>query len=400
MRQVYYYPLREISPFKEKYETLSKKTNALAKPYFVNNDVLGFQTIIGKYPFDITELVTLLEKAPSSLVKKIREFDTNFVEDYERLEGLAKELQEIASLYPQKTISNINYFKNLKYLYVESLFIGLSISKEKVEYDFELLADFLNSYKDKQDQNFYIIGVFAEIIKQKMNDKSKAKYFIEKLKRNINNIKYKSIEEKFDFLTSAINSPTGKNIDAIIKLLSLDKTQFDCNKSFFETLIKKDILEFYAFFGLYFAYFMNFDKQWTLTYAQKLLKFHNDNWKIFFEGFLCKNLIYADDYASMNDYYKKAIKTNFNKANTKLSDSLAIFYINEQDKLEENSLISYCFEVANWELLTHIIHCISQELIQDKVGVRKDEEALKEKKVLLKAKHLWDYFWKKSVIRN
>jgi hypothetical protein len=144
----------------------------------------------------------LLETNPDKFIQDIEEFDRNFKEDEETLyhekptlEGLEKELNDIAGEEPQKVINVIDKFANIKSRYLVHIFCGLTFSKQNdIDiYNWEKLFKFIEVLikdnkllsKDKD----YLLGRFAQFIKERFKDTkqiSNATKLLKKISENLN----------------------------------------------------------------------------------------------------------------------------------------------------------------------------------------------------------------------
>ncbi|MDR1086674.1 MAG: hypothetical protein LBL16_00225 [Endomicrobium sp.] len=144
----------------------------------------------------------MLETNPDKFIQDIEEFDRNFKEDEETLyhekptlEGLEKELNDIAGEEPQKVINVIDKFANIKSRYLVHIFCGLTFSKQNdIDiYNWEKLFKFIEVLikdnkllsKDKD----YLLGRFAQFIKERFKDTkqiSNATKLLKKISENLN----------------------------------------------------------------------------------------------------------------------------------------------------------------------------------------------------------------------
>ena len=400
-QQEQYYPLKEKKPFKYKYDELCKKTKEDIKPHFNSFEA---KFITEKFPFVKEEFKLLLETNIKEFINQIILFDKNYVKDnndffHEKptIKGLEKELSIIAQENPQKILNNLLNFKDIKTNYLLAIFEGLAFTEQEHLSNWTEIFQFINyliqNKKNIKDEDFdYLIGNLARFINGRFNDKNKTQTLLVLLQKLTKYTKQKNLNEKdYDYLTQAINSSLGNIIECIIYLISIDKKNWPSCKNFFNNLLEKNIFEFYVLFGCYYANFINFNKKWTLETCNFILK--SNLWNIFFEGFLYKHFIHLEDYKLMYKHYIKAIEENFTDSHNRLSDSLAIFYLEGADKLESsNSMFIHAIKKQRLNLIANVTRYIGNEL-HTKIFIEQSKEKKEILKLENKSNKLWEYLW-------
>jgi len=404
-QQKQYYPLKEKEPFKYKYNELYKKTKEDIKPHFNSFEA---KFITEKFPFVKEEFALLLETNINKFINQINLFDKNYVKDsndffHEKptIKGLEKELYQIAQENPQKILDNILKLKDIKINYLIAIFEGLAFTKQEHLSNWTEIFLFINyliqNKKNIKNKDFdYLIENLARFINGRFNDKNKTQKILILLQNLTKYIEQKNLNKKdYDYLTQAINSSIGNIIECIIYLISIDKKNWPSCKDFFNELLEKNTFEFYVLFGCYYASFINFNKKWTLKICNIMLK--SKLWNIFFEGFLYKHYVYLEDYKLMYKHYIKAIEENFTDSHNRLSDSLAIFYLEEVDKLESsNSMFIHAIEKQRLNLIATVIRYIGNEL-HTKIFMEQTKFKITEKEEITKLEdkfnNLWDFLW-------
>lgn len=414
-QQRQYYPLKEKEPFKYKYDNLYKETKEDIKPHFNSFEA---KFVMEKSPFVKEEFVLLLETNINKFINQINLFDKNYIKDsndffHEKptIKGLEKELSVIAQENPQKILDNILKLKDIKTNYLIAIFEGLAFTKQEQLSNWSEMFSFINyliqNKQDIKNEDFdYLIENFARFVNGRFNDKDKIPNLLILLQNLTKYISQKNINKKdYDYLTQAINSSLGNIIECIISLTSIDKNNWPSCKDFFNELLEKNTFEFYVLFGYYYANFIVFNKKWTLKICNIILK--SNLWNIFFEGFLYKHYVYLEDYKLMYKHYMKAIEKKFTDSHNRLSDSLAIFYLEGIDKLEpSNSMFIHAIKKNRLNLVASVIRYIGNELHSEifKESSKNEAEEKEERtKLEKKSNELWNFVWhdyKKNILNN
>ena len=444
-QQEWYAPLNNVEPFKHKYEELRQQTHM--KEFFNFRDgteirPLHYNSLLGDM-----EILSLLENAPKEYVTKIVEFtkrEPNRViasmHEMAHTEGNVEQMRRLAENYPAIITESITELTELAPIYVRNILYGLRATKDRKNIKWKKVNFFVESYVDRLFQIKQVVPV-NESTEDIINDEPEGKvaesivgawadaisiqedrdYFdISEIKRLL--LKYLELllenysfdseamyylqggkKYPLDYLTLAINTEVGKVLEKLIRLLlSEDVHNLVTLQNVYDMMIERRVVEAHVFLGFYFIYFYQNLKEWTKNTIDSILNLSRNEetykyWEMFFEGFIKSNNQYLDYYEWMFAHYARAIETYNGKGNERLINLFVQFFISGKDELNDKSLICLCWEKSAFQLLSGCIRDISFSLNRAKsYGYTPTEEDIEqEKRVLPKAKKLWDFLWRK-----
>ncbi|MDR3275578.1 MAG: hypothetical protein LBS81_06515, partial [Endomicrobium sp.] len=253
----------------------------------------------------------------------------------------------------------------------------------------------------------YTISAFSDIISIKSDspffDRDKA---ISLLRKFINKLLKKYQFEPIidgkkvpgDYLQMAINTPMGQVLNKLLQLI-LDKAISDIKdvKDLYSEMLQNNVVEAYVFLGLYFIYFyIAIPDDWTKEKTDGILADSSNSgeiqyWEIFFEGFI-KSDQYLDYYDWMYEHYKRAIKVYSKLEDRRFANLIAQFFLEGKDKLDDKSLLKYCYNKSAFEIISGCVGYISFKINKAKNPTA--EEIAEKEKTIPKARELWDFLWK------
>ena len=448
-QQAWYSPLSKVEPFKQKYENLKEQTHS--KEFFNFQNGVELQAVYYKSCLTDIEAINLLKNDPDKYVKKITEFSKKHPNRVEATmhekphpEGVADQLQRIASSYPAIITEVITKLSDLKPIYIRHILYGLRDTKDRKNIKWDKLSPFIENYIDqlnkeersaqntKKDTDDiwdvpngkdidFIIGSWSDIIFAQedsdiFNISEIKRLLLKYLKLLLNNyyfddksISYIQDGKKYpvDYLTLSINTPVGRVLEKLIRIVISEKDwNLSVLQDIYDEMLEKKVAEAYVFLGLYFIFFYKSMKEWTEVQTSSFLTLSNDQdvkyWEMFFEGFIRSNNQYLDYYTWMFEHYKKAIELYNGRGQERLIDILVQFFEYDKDDLNSNSLIRFCWESQNFRILSGCVREISFPLnpgkIYDYNPNEKDKE--EEAKVAPKAKKLWDFLWDQISLKH
>lgn len=439
-QQERYAPLKEVEPFKQKYENLRKQTQM--KEFFNFRDS-GITELHFKTSLQDMEVLSLLKNDPDKYVRKMLEFDQTHpnrvnatMHEMPHPEGNADQLQYLANNYPQIITESIDKLSNLKPVYIRHILYGLRETNDRQSIKWEKVCSFVEQYVDKlvKDNQIHqdidentddiidvpkghdidaIIGAWVDIIREDKDlfniseiQRLLLKYLrllLDKYSFDYKGISYLQDGKEYpvDYLTLTINTVVGRVLEKLIRVILFENKQnISTLQGIYDEMLTKEVVEAHVFLGLYFIFFYQNIKEWTKNKINYILSLTNNKatqkyWEMFFEGFIKSNNQYIDYYEWLHDHYKKAIELYNGRGQERLIDILAQFFELGKDKLDSNSLISFCWKNKKFRLLAGCVREISLPLNESKIyeNTSDEKEKIKEDKIVCKAQQLWNFLW-------
>lgn len=437
-QQEQYAPLKSIEPFASKYQKLREQTGM--KEFFHFKEGAKFGPVNYRAKFNDDVALSKIKNNPSGFVDEIKEFEKtsknkvmSSMYDTPCNEGNADQLQRLARLFPRDITEVINELAKLRPVYIRHIFYGLRETQDKQNIlwskVFKFIEQYINDIHNHNEENVieddiidtpkgkdeeYTISAFSDIIPRETEsgllDRNRAINLLSKFANKL--LKkykfkfpiYRVIEGKqvrVDYLDMVINTPMGRVLEKLL-ILILSETQSDIKdiKKLYDEMLQKKVVEAYVFLGLYFIYFYNAIKEWTVEKTNTILQNSSkaagmEYWEMFFEGFIKSRIQYFDYYDWMYGHYKKAIDLYAESADRRLTDMLSQFFLANKDTLNDKSLLRYSYEKSAFEILSKCIDYISFKINRGKFyrHIVTQEEISEEEKIIPKAKELWVFIW-------
>lgn len=440
-QQERYAPLKTIEPFKSKYQALRDKTKM--KEFFNFKDGGEFHPTNYQPMISDQEALSQIKNNPSEYVNGIKKFAqeqhsrvTASMHDIPHSEGNADQLQRLARSFPRDITEAIGGLSGLRPVYIMHILYGLREAQDRQNILWPNLFKFIETYVDNLPEDTreksedpieddiintpkgrnkeFTIGAFSDIISIQSDsvlfDRDTAIDLLSKfLKILLKDYQFISPmhrivdgkEVAVDYLTMTINTPLGRVLEKLLSLIITRKiSDIESIRDLYDDMLKNKVVEAHVFLGLYFVYFYQTMQEWTTEKTKNLLDASTSAdglkyWEMFFEGFIKSNVQYLNYYDWMLDHYKKAIDVYSNTNVVRLPDALGSFFLAGKDKLDENSLIKYCYQKSAFEILSRCVSNISFKLNKGKFygHVATEEEIEEEKKITPKANELWNFLW-------
>ena len=421
--------------FAKDYQKLKEQTGE--KEFFNFRDGFSFQPVTYIPLLKDDEALHLIINNTSAYLGKIHEFEAlgvrakpAFLDEKPSNEGNIKQLQRLAKDHPIEIATRISYLRALRPIYIVQIFEGLKESAQVEILDWSALLAFISSYlehipaapSESLETHFFeikqgeeakqIIRAFAEALPDKFQKTTiDANQVVEALIKFLSSLldSYTFQHAAFiiegdkkrpvSYLDSAINTCFGRALEKLLRIIVLNPESANQKfQDFYTECLNKKVVEAYLFLGFYFTDLEHHLPEWSNQQANSLLaQAQEDGWEIFFEGFLKRRIKYPTQYESMFAHYEKAIKMGSSEYQDLLAEEFTGFFLYGQDSLDNNSLISICYQNKSFSLINNIIHCISYDIkrILHQQDELTEEQEKEQENLLEKAKQLWDFIWHK-----
>lgn len=336
----WYSALRNISPFKEKYEKLSQ-SEKLTNEYFENLGVI--KTRVGSVsPFSVEEI---LQKSNEEIVKFIHDFKPKDHWEEPTIDGLSNSLGKAIENDPQRFSDEIELYRDVYYIYAYHIANGFREAwKNKKIFNWEKVLNFYNEYITSEGfisgkfslQNDgwgatadWIIGAVGNLLTDGMQSDSNAfdlkllpisKEILNKLVSYLKPVTdFK--QTNMDYPTYSLNSTAGKVLRTLLDYSlrrarnlkpedKLPKWEADVI-NLYEDTFNKRIIDGYILTGWYFQQFYFLDKDWITDKVKEYYKLEDEEWLAFLSGFAFSNPPFNKEiYQLFYPHYERAIKNN------------------------------------------------------------------------------------------
>ncbi len=368
----WYAALKDIEPFKEKYDSLSQLLNITNEHY----ENLGeFRSRLGSVsPVSIDDL---LKKSNVSIAEYIKTFIPKTGWDDPTAEGLSNIFGTAVKKEPEKFAEEIEVYLDIPYIYsYRMLFSFAEAWKEKRKFNFENVLKYcLETLKSKEFNEGklkvendrlkatpdWVEGFIAYLLTVGMeNDENAFGIDLLPIAKEIVILLVNKIERvddinvtNMDYLSYSLNSSAGKSLRALLdyslyrarnlfKYEEKEKWEPEI-KILFEETINNGVIDSYVLEGMYFEQFYFLDKDWITEEVEKHYHADEREWLAFIGGFSFSNPLFNKDiYTLFYPHYDKII---VNKINLKsvhengLIKHLTAFYFWKYETLSSESLL-------------------------------------------------------------
>ena len=421
--------------FAKDYQKLKEQTGE--KEFFNFRDGFSFKPVTYVPLLKDDEALHLIINNTPAYLEKIHEFEPlgartrhSSLDEKPSNEGNIKQLQRLAKDHSIEIATRISYLRSLCPIYIVQIFEGLKESAQVEILDWSALLAFISSYLENMpaapsenlETHFFeikqgeeakqIVRAFAEALpdnfqKTTIGANQVAEALIKLLSSLLDTYTFQHAafiiegdkKRPVSYLDSAINKCFGRALEKLLRIIVLNPECVSQKfQDFYTECLNKKVVEAHVFLGFYFTHLEKHLSEWSDQQANSLLApDQEDAWRIFFEGFLKRRIKCLPQYESMFDHYEKAIKRGSSEYQDLLAEEFTGFFLYGKDSLDNNSLISICYQNKSFSLINSIIYCISCDI--KRILHQQDElteEQEKEKQNLLeKAKQLWDFIWHK-----
>ncbi|MHA1737429.1 MAG: PIN domain-containing protein [Candidatus Heimdallarchaeota archaeon] len=336
----WYSALRNISPFKESYEKLSKSEN-LTNEHYENLGVV--RTRVGSVsPFSAEEI---LQKSNEEIVNFMHGFKPKDRWEEPTIDGLSGALSKAIEDEPQKFSDEIELYKDVYYIYAYHIANGFREAwKNKRPFNWEKVLNFYKTYIVSEKFSSgqlslsndgwgatadWVTGAIGNLLTEGMQSDSNAfDLSLLPIAKDILKIivpNLKAVEDfkqtNMDYPTYSLNSTAGKMLRTLLDYSlrrartlnpedKLPKWEDDI-KGLLEETFKKGIIDGYILTGWYFQQFYFLDKDWIINKVKEYYKLEDKGWFAFLSGFAFGNPPFNKDiYQLFYPHYERAIKDN------------------------------------------------------------------------------------------
>lgn len=421
--------------FAKAYQKLKEQTGE--KEFFNFRDGFSFKPVTYVPLLKDDEALHLIINNTPAYLEKIHEFELlgarerqAFLDDKPSNEGNIKQLQRLAKDHPIEIATRISYLRSLRPIYIVQIFEGLKESSQVEILDWSALLAFISSYLEnipaapsenlethffeikKGEEATQIVRAFAEALPDKFQKTTiDAKQVMEALIKFLSSLldTYSFHHAAFiiegdkkrpvSYLDSAINTCLGRALEKLLRIIVLNPECANQKfQDFYTKCLNNKVVEAYVFLGFYFTDLEHHLPEWSKQQVNSLLApDQEDGWEIFFEGFLKRRIKCLTQYESMFDHYEKAIKMGSSEYQDLLAEEFTGFFLYGKDTLDNNSLISICYQNKSFSLIKNVINCISRDInrLLHQQGKLTEEQKKEKQNLLEKAKQLWDFIWHK-----
>ncbi len=328
------------------------------------------------------------------------------------IDGFADELRRAVLKNPQRYLSNIELFKDVKLIYLYYFFMATS---ELVRTDVNIIINLVqfigNSIyilkrckkfenkevkKEKLGRTYDVIittiRIFADIVNNDSAIINKQQFdAIGELFIFIDEVAEPSVPEMKNIISHVMNYPRGELYRAYILYSLRYARQFKPLKEqrwlpSIKSKIEKYLsvenhdLELYTVLGEYLPNIHYLDSQWIIENNKVLFPEDYDPWEALMTGYLYRNRkLYKEIYNILNEYhqYEKMISYDFKHENAKnqFVRHVIIAYIEGWDDInDKSSLVSKMLDgidIAFYQTIGHFIWASRENLKKDPIKIDK-----------------------------
>lgn len=364
------------------------------------------------------------------LVNTLKNFDPERSFRSPSVEGFADNICSVIKEKPELFIDNYEYFYEIPYRYISSIFNGLdSAWNNNDNIDWNNILKFIQNYILQKEFGTEILQLKNTSYKHDFTDtirsfcrllssgmKKDENAFSKELLPLAENIIFNFLENhiltelegnnkgKLGSAMHAINSTTGIIIGCLIDC-SLRKGRLKNNdvndktprwsileKKVYESLIDKGVQEFYMYFGWLRENFYFLDYKWTNDLIKLIPSKDTQTLKSYFGCHLLKYNTSKLDYKIFKDTYKKAVNEDWQVVDSSMGDNsielhTTVFYIFDFEDLNENEIITLILEQGNINKIRKVIHSLSFKFDQYYEELTLEDKKLFKRKVF----RLWEY---------
>lgn len=387
----WYAALKDVEPFKEKYQVLSKLLN-ISHEYYEN---LGEVRISSGSVSPISK-DDFLEKSNQDILDYLKVFKPGDGWEKPNISGLSSILGSAVEEEPEKFANEIELYQNIAYIYSYRMLNAFSEAwKKQKSFDWEKVLhyclDTLNSQKFNSGElkiendgwnatANWVIDSIANLLTSGLRNHKNAidihllplvKKVIEKIVINLKRVDDFKGDNK-DYLTYMFNSTAGHSLGALLdyslyrakhffKNEDEDKWESDI-KVLFEGALEKGILDANIMEGVYFKEFYYLDKNWITKRVQQHYQSKEREWLAFIGGFAFGNPPGNKDlYTLFYPHYEKVIDDNIGFHNDGLIKHLTAFYFWKYETLSSQKLLFKFLNDSTPEKVQHLIKFIGRQ---------------------------------------
>ena len=399
------------------YETNLKisKTKGLDHPDF-SSYTSQLVSIRHKSPFSIDELGGL---SVDDLVVKLRHYNDS--DDYSKsgFRGLSATLKQLIKRKPHKLYLELNKFANLDLPYIYEIILAyndLWTEKAGLPWD-DVWHKLLQFFETVIEQSHFwnvdtsqqpdipvsnqdlIVSSISQFIKSgtKSDDHAFSADYLKDAKKIIehllNNTKGNEFSKEENAAITAINSPRGHCLEALINLAlrscrlsdkrkdkdhsaAWEKFQptFDAELSRAET--DNPEYEFVTLVVYYLPHFLYMSKEWVLNNLDKIFDRNDDfKWSCAMQGYVYVNRVYPEIYhhlKSNGDFLRVLNDKNIEENVTqKVIQNIAIAFLNGLDELDsESSLMKPLIRRNESEEINYLIRFVWGVRKEDRINIQ------------------------------
>jgi len=415
----WYAAMKDIEPFREKYEQLSKQLN-ITNEHFDNLGEIRFKS------GSISPLSTdeLLQKTNQEIADYIRSFHPKDRWEDPNISGLSDALGKVVEEQPEKFAGEIYWYLDVSYLYSYRILYGFDEAwKKQKTFDWKPVLDYclhtlqsdkfysgqLSSKDDGWGATFdWVVGAIANLLTSGLRNDQHAlpmellpsvKEIIKIVVSNLKRVDdFKS--ENMDYPGYSLNSTGGKCLRALLDYSlfrarhlfeNSDSEKWDPEiRSLFEVAKERGIIDGYILEGWYFEQFYYLDKDWITSQVKQHYQSKEREWLAFMSGFVFSNAPSNETiYHLFYPHYERAIKDNAqlkNLRNNGLVRHLTAFYFWGYETLDSSKLIFKFLNSANPVMIGEFINFIWRQ--EDYLHSLSEIAKVKFQKIILE---LWIY---------
>ncbi len=336
----WYSALRNIAPFKDSYEELSKSEMLTYEHYENLGEIIA--RVGSASPFDVEEI---LQKSNQEIVNFIQSFKPKDRWEEPTINGLSSALGKAVENEPQKFSDEIELFKDVYYIYAYHIADGFREAwKNKKSFNWEKVLNFYKGYISNEKfasgqfglENDgwgvtadWVTGSVGNLLTDGMDSDSSAfDLSLLPIAKDILKIMVPKLKPEEDFKQTNMNHPTyslnstaGKTIRTLLAYSlrrarnlkaegNLPKWEKEI-KVLLEETFNKGIIDGYILTGWYFQQFYILDKDWITNKVKEYYQVEDKEWLAFLSGFTFGNPPFNKDiYKLFYSHYERAIKND------------------------------------------------------------------------------------------
>jgi len=329
--------LRNISPFKEKYEEFSQSENMTNENY----ENLGNLTYTSGSisPYNEKEL---LEWSNAQIVEFIHNFRPKGSSEEYTIEGFANAINLAVQNEPKKFSDEIDLYKDIPFIYAYQISEGYREAwRNKKLFNWEKVLNFFKMYISdvkftsgelslKYDgwgvTSDWVVGSVGNLLTEGMeSDSNSIDLSLLPIVKNIIEILISSLKKiddfgktKMDYPTHTLNSAAGKTMKALLdySLMRARNLIPEGNlprweqgiKEMLEETLRNGIIDGFILIGWHFQKFYYLDQEWIINKVKEFYIVEDKVWLAFLNGFALGNPPFNKDiYQLFFPHYERAI---------------------------------------------------------------------------------------------
>lgn len=384
----WYAALRNIDPFKSRYEELSVSQN-LTYNNFESQSLIKWGSAS---PLSVNEI---LKQSNEEIANFIHAFKPKTSWEDPSIDGFSNAFNKAVENDPQKFSSEIELYKEVYYIYAYQLAQGFKEAwKNHKGFNWEKVLNFFKVYISSEKFRSgklvlendgwgatadWVTGAISDLLVEGMkSDNNAFDLSLLPLAKNIvtNLVSRLKIVEDYnqtnmDYPTYSLNSTAGKAIRALLDyslrrartLKPEEEYLWEADIKFLlEVSLSKGIIDGYVLLGWHFQLFYLLDKDWITNKVREFYQLNDKEWLAFLSGLTFGNPSFNKEiYLLFYPHYERAInkdvqfKRSFDHG---IVRHLVAFFFWEFEDMETEGLLSMFLQKKNHENILELVNFV------------------------------------------